>query len=171
MASIPYQTAAGSLTYSNFNTLLDKVQSGLDTITTLSLNTGSLNVSGISYSVGSPYGFGITIPLLARTNISGGMWVSCSGGLALAGPASVKAPIGVAKPGTNVASGGTVQVIINGIVPMIAEGTILQGGGAMPGAGAGLNCVQPHAAGSALFYATLDSAASGTTSTVFVRIY
>jgi len=120
----------------------------------------------VSLTMGSPYGYGVEIVMTARSNISGGTWVTASGGLALAGPAAALTPIGVSRPGINVASGGTVNVIVKGIVPMISEGTVLQAGGVECGAGAALNAVKPHAAGSGTNYATLDSA--GSEATVFV---
>lgn len=170
MTNIPYQVPTGSLDYTQFNIVLDKIQSGLDTIRTLSLTTGSIAASGISLVTGSPYGYGITMPMTARSNISGGMWVAASGGLAYAAPVSSMKPVGVAAPGTNVASGGIVNVILHGVVPMIAEGTIVVANGCQPGAGAGLNTVAPHTTGSAEFYATLDAATSGTASVVFVVV-
>lgn len=129
-------------------------------------NTGSLvNSASAYYTAGSPYNTGwITIPLAARSNISGGMWVTASGGKAFAGPAAALKPLGVAQ--STVASGGTVQVIIKGIVPMVAEGTVAVAGGCEVGAGAALNTVKPHAAGSGAIFSTLDSA--GSEGTVFV---
>lgn len=125
--------------------------------------------NNVHLSVGSPYGKGVVVQLTARSDISGGMWVTCSGGLALAGPASAQAPVGVAQPGVNVASGGTVNVITHGIVPMIAEGTIALGAGASPGAGAALNCVITAGAGSGVAYPVLDTAGSEGTVFVFIK--
>jgi hypothetical protein len=118
--------------------------------------------------VGSPYGKGIVVQFTARSNISGGTWVSMSGGLALAGPASVGAPIGVAEPGTDVASGGTVNVITHGIVPLVAEGTIAQGEPVRAGAGTALNTVVKAGNGSCLIFPALDAA--GSERTVFIRL-
>lgn len=132
---------------------------------------GTVSMNGIGnstiYTGGSPFNGGYVVQqLTARTIISGGMWVSASGGLALAAATSVMQPIGVAQ--STCQSGATCNVIIRGIVPMIAEGTIVFGNGAMPGAGGGLNCVQPFVAGSGAHYAVLSDAASGTTTAVFV---
>lgn len=131
------------------------------------VSTGAISTpSNFTLSVGSPYGKGMVIPMTARTIISGGQWVSASGGLAMAAAAATLSPLGVAEPGTTAASGGTVNVIIHGVVPMIAEGTIALGGGCEAGAGGALNCVKPHAAGSGTNYPTLSSA--GSEGTVFV---
>lgn len=139
--------------------------------------TGSLVAGGLGVltNTGSPYGMGLVVPFTARSNISGGMFVSMSGGLAYAAAASTLQPIGVAVPGANVASGGTVNVVINGIVPAIAEGTIAVNAAAMMGAGGGLNTVAPYNVASASvsgarLFSTLDSVTSGTTSTVFIRL-
>lgn len=161
------------------------VQNGLNVVGAVTSTTAistATNVSGLGsvfggvistpknvlLSVGSPYGQGIVVQLTARTIISGGMWVTCSGGLAMAASTLAQTPMGVAQPGLTAQSGGTVNVIIKGIVPMICEGTILVENGCTVGAGAGLNTVRPMVAGSGTGYATLDSAASGTTTTVFV---
>lgn len=111
-------------------------------------------------TAGSPFGYGLAIPLTARTNISGGMWVSASGNLAMAAAALAQTPIGVAQPGVNVASGGTVNVIIKGVVAMVSEGTVVIENGCCVGAGAALNTVRPFVAGSSTNYATLASAGS-----------
>lgn len=139
------------------------------------VNTGALsstsNIStaaGYIHTIGSPYGVGTMIPMTARGIISGGMFVAASGGLAFAAPASTKHPIGVAQPGTDVASGGIVNVIIHGVVPVTVEGTIVMGEGAQMGAGAGLNCIAPYVAGSARVFQTLDSASSGTAVKTFI---
>ena len=132
---------------------------------------GTVTMNGVGnatiYSAGSPFNNGDAIQqLTARTIISGGMWVSASGNLALAAATSVMQPIGVAQ--ATCQSGAVCNVIVRGIVPMIAEGTIVFGNGCMPGAGAGLNCVQPFVAGSGAHYAVLDAATSGTSTVVFV---
>lgn len=148
--------------------IVDTISGATSISSTTVTATNKVVSQNLILGAGSPYGYGTVIQMTARSNISGGMWVTASGGLALAGPAAAMAPIGVAQPGTNVASGGTVNVIVQGIVPMIAEGTVAQANGVEVGAGTGLNCVKPHAAGSGAVYATLDSAASGTASVVFV---
>lgn len=128
--------------------------------------TGSLVSAGNSYyTAGSPYNVGwVTIPLTARSIISGGAWVGGSGGLAYQLGASPKCPIGVAA--ATAASGATVNVIVGGVVPMIADGTIATIGGCFPGAGAAGNTVSPHVAGSATQYSTLSNA--GSEAVVFV---
>lgn len=131
--------------------------------------------SGFVASAGSPYGQGLIVPLVARSNISGGMFVACSGGLAFAAAASTLQPLGVAVPGTNVASGGTVNVILNGIAPVILEGTVAVGGALTMGAGGGLNCVVPYNVASASvsgarLFSALDSGTSGTATTIFIRL-
>ena len=118
---------------------------------------------------GSPFGYGVVIPMTARSNISGGMFVSASGNLAYAAAASTKHPIGMAQPGTNVASGGTVNVVTHGVVPAVAEGTIAVGAPAMMGAGAALNCVIAATAASGLkTFSVLDTA--GSEGTVFILL-
>lgn len=131
-------------------------------------NFTTVNVGGyVNNTTGSPFSTGVTQTLTARSNISGGTWVTMSGGLAFAGPASAMSHLGVSLPGVNVASGGVVTVITQGFVAMVADGTIAVGGGAQPGAGAALNTVSPHVAGSAMFVHS-DVAASG--ATVFIYL-
>lgn len=138
-------------------------------------SAGSIVDSSIGYvaNVGSPYGMGLVVPMTARTVISGGMFVSASGGLAYAAPASSKWFVGIAVPGQTAASGGTVNVIINGIAPVIIEGTVAVGASVQMGAGAGLNCVQPADATKVVsglrLAGMLDSATSGTTVTGFIQ--
>lgn len=128
--------------------------------------TGSIVVSSNGvWTAGSPYNVGwVTVPITARSIISGGAWVGGSGGLAYQLGASPKAPLGVAA--ATAQSGATVNVIIRGIVPMTADGTVATIGGVMPGAGAAGNTVSPHVAGSSLQYPTLADA--GSAATVFV---
>lgn len=123
-------------------------------------------VNDVVLTTGSPYGRGTILQMPARSDITGGMWVLGSDNKAYAGVEG--APIGVAKPGTNVASGGTVDIIVQGVVPMIAEATIAVGVPVRPGAGGALNCVMPLAAGSAHSYPVLSSA--GSEGVVFVLI-
>lgn len=140
--------------------------------TVAATNVNATTVSGTTFhaggnvilGAGSPYSQGIVVPMTARGIISGGMFVAASGGLAFAAPASTKCPIGIAL--ATAASGASVNVLVRGIYPVVAEGTIVMGEGARMGAGAGLNCVLPYVAGSGCFYPTLDSAASG--ATVFI---
>lgn len=128
--------------------------------------TGSeVQSSSTVYTGGSPYNLGwVTQQFTARSIVSGGAWVGGSGGLVYQLGASPKAPLGVAA--ATAQSGATANIIVRGIVPMIADGTVAAVGGAMPGAGAAGNTVSPHVAGSSLQYPTLDAAASG--GTVFV---
>lgn len=149
----PYFT--GSLTVNGATTLTGGVTASAG----LSV-TGSIVVSSNGfYSAGSPYNVGwITIPMTARAIISGGMWVTGSVNLAMPSAASVKNPIGVAA--ATAASGATVNVIIRGIVPMVADGTVVAANGCMPGAGAALNTVAPHVAGSSTQYSVLSNAGS-----------
>lgn len=122
---------------------------------------------GLRLTVGSPYSCGLIVPFTARAIISGGMFVGMSGGLAYPAAASSKQPIGVAT-GT-AASGATVNVLINGVVPVVAEGTIAINAPAMMGAGAALNCVVAVDAGSGTrAFSCLDAGASG--GTVFIRL-
>lgn len=135
------------------------------------VNTGSQTVGGVGViaNVGSPYGMGLVVPMTARTIISGGTWVGMSGGLAMAGPASMKQPLGVSVPGVTTASGGTVNVIVYGIVPVIAEGTIAINAPCMVGAGAALNCVVASDSGSGTrSFSTLSSV--GSEGVVFIRL-
>lgn len=164
--TISTQTASTNLSPTEFQQLTSAVGSNAS----FGIYTSGLALSGgnIVFANGSPFNTGVVWNFTARTNITGGMWVSMSGNLALAGPASVGAPMGVAL--TTTASGGVVPVILHGVVPMIAEGTIVAGAPVQAGAGAGLNTVIPSVAGSGLKFAPLDSAASGTTSTVFIKL-
>lgn len=134
--------------------------------------TGSVNSQGIGFvaNAGSPYGVGLVVPLTARAIISGGMFVTASGGLALPAAASSKTWLGIAQ--ATAASGATVNVILNGIAAVITEGTTAVGSAVMMGAGGGLNCVLPVtgaiAASGVRIMTPLDAVASGTTATVFV---
>jgi len=151
--------------------VVDNVSGTFANITTVSGTTfragGNFVIGG-----GSPYNQGLVVPMTARGIISGGMFVAASGGLAFAAPASTKYPIGVAA--ATAASGATVNVIVHGIVPVIAEGTVAAGGIAMMGAGAGLNTVTPITAAVAVSgvrqFGVLDAAASGTSATVFIHL-
>lgn len=116
--------------------------------------------NNVLFTAGSPWGKGSLIQMTARSNITGGMFVSASGGLALAAAVSTMTPIGVALPGTNVASGGTVIIVVQGVVPVIAEGTVTIGNGAMMGAGAALNAVTPYVNGSGKQYPVIQEAGS-----------
>jgi len=110
---------------------------------------------------GSPYGKGITASFIARSDISGGMFVNMSGGLAYAADASSKWPIGVAEPGADVASGSSVNVIVRGVASVIAEGTIAVGAPAMMGAGGDLNTIVAVTAASGVrTYGVFDTAGS-----------
>ena len=135
-----------------------------------SVNAGQIvSSNNVLLSAGSPYGKGIVLQMTARGVISGGQFVMGSGNLAMVAAASSKAPLGVALPGVNVASGGTVNIIHKGVVPVVAEGTIAIGAPAMMGAGAGLNCVNAADAGSGTrTFPVLDAGASG--STVFILL-
>lgn len=151
----------GPLTVANSITATTTINATTNVSGTGSVFGGVLSTpKNVHLSVGSPYGQGLVIQLLARTNVSGGTWVTASGNLAVAGPASTNSPIGVSQPGINVASGGTVNVIIKGVVPMIADGTVATAIGVKPGAGAALNTVSPFVAGSTTNYATLSDAGS-----------
>ena len=125
--------------------------------------------NNLHLAAGSPFGKGVVIQLSARSNISGGTFVSASGNLAFAAPANTLFPIGVAEQGTDVASGGTVNVITHGIVPVIAEATIAIGQGVIMGAGAALNTVLPTDTSSGLrVFGVL--AAAGSEATVFITL-
>jgi hypothetical protein len=135
-------------------------------VTSLSGTTVTLG-GNLVLGAGSPWSVGTVIPMTARGIVSGGMWVVGSGnGLVLAAAASTKAPLGVAL--NTAASGASVNVLIHGIVPMIADGTIALGGGCMVGAGAALNTVSPHVAGSGVQFRALSTA--GSEGTVFVLL-
>lgn len=134
--------------------------------------TGAVSVTGelstaddLLLSAGSPYGQGITIQLTARSNISGGQFVSASGGLAYAAPTDTLYPIGIAQPGTDVASGGTVTVITHGVAAVIAEGTVAVGEACIMGGGAARNTVVAADTSSGLrLFGVLQAAGSeGTT--------
>ena len=123
----------------------------------------------LALTMGSPYGKGVTVTLTARSNISGGMFVSASGGLAYAAPASTLFPIGVAEPGTDVASGGTVEIITHGVVAVVAEEAVAVGEGCIMGAGAAQNTVLPSDTSSGLrVFGVLDAA--GSEGTVFITL-
>ena len=146
----------------------DSQLSGLNLFAAGSMATGQLNVSkSLLFSVGSPYSQGVKIQLTARQIISGGMWVTASGNLAIAGPASAAVPLGIAL--ATVASGGTVDILTHGLYPVIAEGTIAVSAPAMVGAGTALNTVVAATAASGLrTFALLASA--GSENTVFVLL-
>lgn len=121
----------------------------------------------VVWTTGSPFNQGVIIQMTTRSIISGGMWVTASGNLALAGPASAQAPLGVAQ--ATAGSNATVNIITHGIVPMVAEGTIGQGVGVIAGAGGALNCVVAAGAGSGMQFAALDAAGSAGTVFVFIK--
>ena len=105
------------------------------------------------------------ISFAARSNISGGMFVSASGGLAYAAPINTLYPIGIALPGVDVASGGTVNVITHGVAAVVAEATCAVGQAVIMGAGAAQNTVLPADTSSGLrLFGVLQAAGSeGTT--------
>lgn len=121
--------------------------SGLNILSTSSISgvnanlTGSLVAATILNTVGSPWSQGITYQFTTRTSITGGMWVGLSGpGLAMGSPALVAAPpIGVAL--ATVGSNSTVNVLVHGIYPFTAEGTIEAGDVVKKGVGVALNTV------------------------------
>jgi hypothetical protein len=132
--------------------------------------TDALTIGGnIINNTGSPFSTGYAVQLTARTNISGGTFVSASGNLAYAAPADTLYPIGVSVPGTDVASGGTVNVITHGVVPVIAEGAVAIGEGVIMGGGAALNTVLPSDTSSGLrVFGVLDAA--GSEGVVFITL-
>lgn len=134
------------------------------------VSSGDFNTTeNVVLAAGSPFGKGVVIPMSARNNISGGMFVSASGNLAIAAPTSTLFPIGVAEPGTDVASGGTVQVIIHGVAAVIAEETVKVGEGCIMGAGAAQNTVLPADTSSGLrIFGVLDAA--GSEGAVFITL-
>ena len=118
---------------------------------------------------GSPYGEGVIVSLTARSNISGGMFVSASGGLAYAAPINTLYPIGIALPGVDIASGGEVSVITHGVAAVVAEATVAVGEAVIMGAGAAQNCVLPADTSSGLrLFGVLDAA--GSEGTVFITL-
>lgn len=135
-----------------------------------SATAGQLVTSNnLLFSAGSPYGKGMVVQMTARAAVSGGQFVMASGNLVFPAVASTKFPLGIAQPGLNVASGGTVNVIMRGIVPVVAEGTVAIGCSAIMGSGAGLNTILPADAGSGTrLFGVLDAAASG--GTVFIML-
>lgn len=170
------QTVTGTATISGTDVFAaGSVTAPVGTVTTLT-NTTLLGTTG-SFSgqisttddfvlgAGSPYGQGVVVPLTARSNISGGMFVSASGGLAYAAPADTLYPLGIAQPGTDVASGGTVQVITHGVAAVIAEAAVKVGEGCIMGGGGALNTVTPADTSSGLrVFGVLQAAGSeGTT--------
>jgi len=164
------QTVTTTEVISGTNVYATTAVTTVDVTATGSVAGGQLESSNnVHLSAGSPYGKGIVVQMSARSNISGGMFVIASGNLALAAPASTKHPLGVAEPGTDVASGGTVNIITHGIVPVVAEGTIAIGAAAIMGAGAAQNCVLPASSTSGLrTFSTLDAGGSG--ATVFIAL-
>ena len=147
------------------NVIGDTSLSGAQVYSTGDVQAGQSVILG----AGSPYGEGVIVSLSARSNISGGMFVSASGGLAYAAPASTLYPIGIALPGTDVASGGTVSVITHGIAAVVAEATVAIGEACIMGAGAAQNCVLPADTSSGLrLFGVL--AAAGSEGTVFITL-
>ena len=144
--------------------------SGTNVYATTGVTSATLTANNnVHLAAGSPYGNGVIVQFTARSNISGGMFVSASGGLVYAAPASTKHPLGVAQPDTDVASGGTVNVITHGVVPVISDGTIAVGAPAMMGAGAALNTVVAATAASGVrTFGVLD--AVGSEGTVFILL-
>lgn len=109
---------------------------------TANLTVGSITFGGnLVVGTGSPYSTGIVYPFTARTVITGGMWVTLSGpGLAMGSPALVAAPpIGVAL--ATAGSNATVNVLVHGIYPFVAEGTVEAGDVVKKGVGVALNTV------------------------------
>lgn len=108
--------------------------------TNLTVN-GSITAQTILYGAGSPFGKGITYQFTTRSVITGGMWVTLSGpGLVMGSPALVAAPpIGVAL--ATVGSNVTADVLLHGIYPFVAEGTIEAGDVVKKGVGVALNTV------------------------------
>jgi hypothetical protein len=143
---------------------------GVNLVTAGVTTTGSVvstATNGFVAGVGSPYNTGLVVPLTARTIISGGMFVSASGGLAMSAPTSTLWPIGIAT--ATAQSGATVNVLIQGIAPVIAEGTIAAGASCMMGAGAAQNCILAVTAASGIRkFGVLDAVASG--GTVFIQL-
>ena len=133
--------------------------------------TGSLVTQGnIINSLGSPWKNGLVLPLTARENVSGGMFVYVSGPmLGMSTAVAATGPIGVCVQGA--ASGGTIQVLTHGIYPMNAEGTIVAGAGVKPGAGLALNTVLDAGSPSYGVVGTaMQPGASGTAAPIFVFI-
>lgn len=144
--------------------------SGVDLFATGSVQANELIADeNVTLAAGSPFGKGVVIQLGARSNISGGTFVSASGNEAFAAPANTLFPIGIAEPGTDVASGGTVNVITHGVAAVIAEATVAVGEGVIMGAGAALNTVVPTDTSSGLrVFGVL--AAAGSEATVFITL-
>ena len=128
-----------------------------------------MSTGGFTLTGGSPYRVGTVVPLAARTNISGGQFVIMSGNLAMVAPVDSLWPIGVCQ--ATVASGGTANVIINGISPQVSEGTIAIGGCCQMGHGAAQNCVKPADATVVVSGVRLFGvlASAGSEGTVFVQ--
>lgn len=104
--------------------------------------TGSLLAQTQQFNnTGSPFAGGIVYPFTTRAVCSGGTWVNLSGNaLAMGSPQIVAAPaIGVAL--ATAGSNSTVQTLVYGVYPMIAEGTILAGAPVKHGVGALMNTV------------------------------
>ncbi len=159
-------SAAGLATHNAFFTGSHTAAAGYSTagsiVTVGVANTADYSTNeNFANTAGSPFGKGLTWTFTTRSNISGGQWVSFSGNLAYAAPASTKVPAGMAEPGTDVASGATVNVILRGIVPVIAEGTIAVGAPCIMGAGTALNTVLAATAASGVrVFSLLDAAGS-----------
>jgi len=104
--------------------------------------TGSLIAQTYQFNTtGSPFAGGIVYPFTTRAVCSGGTWVNLSGNaLAMGSPQIVASPpVGVAL--ATAGSNSTVQTLVFGVHPMIAEGTILAGAPVKHGVGALMNTV------------------------------
>lgn len=116
------------------------------TVTSDNVNTGSavltndvITAQSLVQTTGSPFTEGTIIKsLVAITAISGGMWVLGSKGYAIAAPASSRQPLGYCI--SDVASGTAPEILVRGIAPFTAEGTIAAGDAVKMGAGGALNC-------------------------------
>ena len=123
---------------------------------------------------GSPWGNGQVYAFTARAICSGGAFVWLSGNaLAMGSPfIAATSPIGVALAAAG--SNATVNVLTDGIYPMIAEGTILAGAAVKPGVGVAAgayNSVLDAGSPSYNIVGTaLNGVASGTTTKVFVYL-
>lgn len=83
MVNIPYQGAGSSLANTDFNVILDKIQSGLDVIQALNITVGSIGASGLLLNNGDAMNLRTATfnGVVDRGSISGTQTINFSSGL------------------------------------------------------------------------------------------
>jgi len=131
--------------------------------------------NSVKFITGSPFKEGIVINnLTAIATISGGMWVAGSKDYAVPAWASCPNPLGYCVATTG--SPSNPEILVNGIAPFIAEGTITAGTPVRVGAGTALNCVVAFAGSPAQinevgYKAGTAIGNAGSEGTIFVYIH